>query len=117
MASLTSRFLSLKALHSFGDPVRLADLCRLFLVIISCFISSVMKEKALCIILIFFTGACLSKQVENKSLKGSNLSSTVGRRSRTSQGLVENSFTNFSEEQFLKLLVNWVLATYNSQKG
>ena len=116
MASLTSRFLSLKAFHSFGDPVRLVDLCRLFLVIIS-FISSVMKEKALCIILIFFTGACLSKQVENKSLKGSNLSSTVGRRSRTSQGLVENSFTNFSEEQFLKLLVNWVLATYNSQKG
>ena len=34
MASLTSRFFSLKAFHSFGDPVRLADLCRLFLVII-----------------------------------------------------------------------------------
>ena len=98
MASLTSRFFSLKAFHSFGDPVRLADLCRLFLVIISCFISSVMNGQALCFILIFFRGACLSKQVKNKSLKASNFSSAVGRRSRTSQGIVEISFANFSEE-------------------
>ena len=50
MASLASRFFSRKAFHSFGDPVlvSLADLCILFLLIISCFISSITKKTIAC---------------------------------------------------------------------